>query len=32
MIRDSFIDGISSPLIRKRLLENKTLDLQTAFA
>ena len=32
MIRDSFINGISSPLIRQRLLENKTLDLQTAFA
>ena len=32
MIRDSFINGISSPLVRQRLLENKTLDLQTAFA
>ena len=32
MIKDSFVNGISSPLIRQRLLENKTLDLQTAFA
>ena len=32
MIRDSFINGISYPLIHQRLLENKTLDLQTAFA
>lgn len=29
MIRDSFIKGIISPNIRQRLLENKTLDLQT---
>lgn len=31
LIRDSFINGISSPLIRQRLLENRTLDLQTAY-
>ena len=30
MIRDSFINGISSPNIRQRLLENKSLDLKTA--
>ncbi|XP_071836380.1 uncharacterized protein [Apostichopus japonicus] len=28
-IRDSFISGLLSPSIRQRLLENKTLDLQT---
>ena len=32
MIRDAFINGTSSPLIRQKLLENKTMDLQTAFA
>ncbi|XP_041364204.1 uncharacterized protein LOC121379622 [Gigantopelta aegis] len=31
LIRDAFINGISSPLIRQRLLENKQLDLSTAF-
>ena len=30
-IRDAFISGILSGSIRQRLLENKTLDLQTAF-
>ena len=30
-IRDAFISGLSSPLIRQRLLENKTLDLTSAF-
>ena len=30
-IRDSFISGLQSPLIRQRLLENKTLDLTTMF-
>ena len=30
-IRDAFISGLRSPLIRQRLLEHKTLDLQTAF-
>ena len=30
-IRDAFISGLSSNNIRQRLLENKTLDLQTAF-
>ena len=30
-IRDAFISGISSCGIRQRLLENKSLDLQTAF-
>ena len=30
-IRDAFINGISSNNIRQRLLENKTLDLNTAF-
>ena len=28
-VRDSFISGLVSPTIRQRLLENKTLDLQT---
>ncbi|XP_041366947.1 uncharacterized protein LOC121381668 [Gigantopelta aegis] len=31
LLRDSFINGLLSPLIRQRLLENKTLDLQTAY-
>ena len=31
-IRDAFIDGIQSQGIRQRLLENNTLDLDTAFA
>ena len=30
-IRDAFINGLSSNVIRQRLLENKTLDLQTAY-
>ena len=30
-IRDSFINGLQSKGIRQRLLENKTLDLKTAF-
>ena len=30
-ICDAFINGLESNLIRKRLLENKTLDLQAAF-
>ena len=30
-IRDAFISGLLSGSIRQRLLENKTLDLQTAF-
>ena len=30
-IRDAFISGLLSPLIRQRLLENKTLDLATMF-
>ncbi|XP_076061516.1 uncharacterized protein LOC143037271 [Oratosquilla oratoria] len=31
LIRDAFINGLTSPLIRQRLLENKTLDLQAAY-
>ena len=31
LVRDSFINGIASPLIRQRLLENTQLDLKTAF-
>ena len=31
MIRDSFINGLSSPLIRQRLLENEDLSLERAF-
>ena len=31
MIRDAFISGLQSNHIRQRLLENKTLNLQTAF-
>ncbi|XP_053648711.1 uncharacterized protein [Cherax quadricarinatus] len=30
-IRDAFISGLQSPIIRQRLLENKTLDLAAAF-
>ena len=30
-VRDAFISGLISSNIRQRLLENKTLDLQTAF-
>lgn len=30
-VRDAFINGLSSPAIRQRLLENKTLDLQSAY-
>jgi hypothetical protein len=30
-VRDAFISGLLSGNIRQRLLENKTLDLQTAF-
>ncbi len=30
-VRDAFITGLLSGSIRQRLLENKTLDLQTAF-
>ncbi len=31
-VRDSFISGLSSNTIRRRLLENKTLDLATALS
>ncbi len=31
LVRDSFINGLLSPLIRQRLLENKTLTLEQAF-
>ena len=31
LIQDTFINGLASPLIRQRILENKQLDLQTAF-
>ena len=31
LIRDSFINGLLSPSIRQRLLENAHLDLKTAF-
>ncbi|XP_064080604.1 uncharacterized protein LOC135197465 [Macrobrachium nipponense] len=31
LIRDAFINGLASPMIRQRLLENKTLDLQAAY-
>ncbi|GAB1600402.1 uncharacterized protein LOC115215493, partial [Argonauta hians] len=30
-VRDAFICGLLSPAIRQRLLENKNLDLQTAY-
>ncbi|XP_068240175.1 uncharacterized protein [Palaemon carinicauda] len=30
LIRDAFINDLASPMIRQRLLENKTLDLQAA--
>ncbi|XP_068227650.1 uncharacterized protein [Palaemon carinicauda] len=31
LIRDDFINGLPSPMIRQHLLENKTLDLQAAY-
>ena len=31
LVRDSFINGLSLPLIRQRLLENTTLSLQQAY-
>ena len=31
MVRDSFINGLSSPIIRQRLLENSELNLKSAF-
>ena len=31
LVRDAFINGLASPMIRQRLLENKTLDLKTAY-
>ncbi|XP_042221873.1 uncharacterized protein LOC121866319 [Homarus americanus] len=31
LIRDSFINVIASPLIRQRLLGNKTLDFQSGY-
>ena len=31
LIRDAFINGLVSPMIRQRLLENKTLDLKSAY-
>lgn len=31
LIRDAFINGLVSPLIRQRLLENKSLDLESAY-
>ncbi|XP_064116504.1 uncharacterized protein LOC135222349 [Macrobrachium nipponense] len=31
LIRDAFINGLASPMIWQRLLENKTLDLQAAY-
>ncbi|XP_068212661.1 uncharacterized protein [Palaemon carinicauda] len=31
LIRDAFINGLATPMIRQRLLENKTLDLQAAY-
>ena len=30
-VRDAFINGLASPVIRQRLLENKTLDLKSAY-
>ena len=30
-IRDAFINGLTSPQIRQRLLENRSMDLQTAY-
>ena len=32
MVHDSFIDGLTSTSFGQRLLENRELDLQTAFA
>ena len=31
LVRDSFINGLSSPIIRQRLLEEDTLTLSSAF-
>ncbi|XP_064122409.1 uncharacterized protein LOC135226624 [Macrobrachium nipponense] len=31
LIRDTFINGLASPMIRQRLLENKTLDVEAAY-
>ena len=31
LVRDAFINGLASPMIRQRLLENKSLDLKTAY-
>ena len=31
LIQDAFINRLASPLIRQHILENKQLDLQTAF-
>ena len=31
LVRDAFINGIASPIIGQRLLENKTLDLESAY-
>ena len=31
LVRDSFINGLSSPLMRQRVLENSQLDLKSAF-
>ena len=31
MVRDSFINGLTSTSVRRRLLENRKLDLRTAF-
>ena len=31
-IRDAFINGLESNLIRQRVLENRTLDLQNAYS
>eukprot|EP00794_Sanderia_malayensis_P018480 gene18480-20331_t len=31
LVRDSFINGLWSPLIRQRVLENSQLDLKSAF-
>ena len=31
LIQDAFINGLASPLIRQRILENKQLDLLISF-
>nr|BDT62039.1 MAG: hypothetical protein [Penaeus monodon majanivirus B] len=31
LVRDAFINGIASPLIKQRLLENKVLDLENTY-